>query len=303
MLASRAVHSSVIDYQMRALEFAPGDVAVLSGDPDTQAGRVVAVWPAIGMVDIEFPGGNKRYPVEDLQRLDANAVPIPPFNNSVPGGAGTVEVAGGKIAVDVQILTNRVAHAFVKKALYWAERDRRYRVTSEELGGAALTCPKCKEAQLRKAIYKRRKGQSEHLLGCPTCLFLIKREDILGLEMGRQASLPKNFYYDEQPKWIRTQGYGNTEGVYALIIGPWDAREQDKAALKQAADQFLHDALRVLPIKVKTDPMWKEGAKVWVGPPAFGSSTAKRAFWLTDDMTAKRERVILDVPASTYWRG
>ena len=55
-----------VDYQARASAFTVGARTYpLLGDPSA-AGSVVAVWPAIGMVDVQFPHGVSRYPVEDL---------------------------------------------------------------------------------------------------------------------------------------------------------------------------------------------------------------------------------------------
>jgi hypothetical protein len=183
-----------VNYQQRATEFAVGDLVVPYGHPDDLAGRVTAVWPGIGMVDVEFPAGNKRYPVEDLQRLNVFGNAIPPFGESIPGGAPTVSVPGGPYpqrnpeALDAaEVLAapslQRVAQAFVKKAIYWASADRHYRATTEELSSDHFKCPKCRargqDSTLRPAVYKRREGKSEKLLGCQMCLFLIKREDIL----------------------------------------------------------------------------------------------------------------------------
>jgi predicted RNA-binding Zn-ribbon protein involved in translation (DUF1610 family) len=87
-----------------------------------------------------------------------------------------VSVPGGPYAGN----PTRVADAFMsKQALYWAARDRQYRATSDEVASGRYGCPKCKKAQLRKAIYRRVKGQSEHLYGCPSCLFLIARESLI----------------------------------------------------------------------------------------------------------------------------
>lgn len=168
-----------VDYQQRAAEFSVGDLAypLAGGTDESQAGRVVAVWPAIGQVDLEFPWGSGRYGVEDLQRV-TNTVAIPPKveDSSVPGGAGTVSVSGGprKASLD------RLTHAWVKQALYWASTDRHYQATKAELEAMSYTCPKCKKGTLRNTIYKRSEGRSERLLGCPSCLFLIKRCDIIG---------------------------------------------------------------------------------------------------------------------------
>jgi hypothetical protein len=124
------------------------------------------------MLEVQFPAGNKRYPVEDVQRLDAEGHFAGRESDTVPGGAGTVSVSGGPVAI-------RVAQAYVKKALYWAAKDRRYRATSDEATSGTYTCPKCKEAQLRKAVYRRAEGASERLFGCPSCLFLIERDALI----------------------------------------------------------------------------------------------------------------------------
>jgi len=170
-----------VDYQERAQEFAVGDVVVPYGFFESQSGRVIKVWPAIGMADVEFAGRNLRWPVEDLQKfVDGTAVPS--NNNSVAGGP-TVGVSGGsKTAVhdSNKASSSRVATAYLKQALYWASQDRQYKMTRAESGSGKPCCPKCAEAPpLRKAVYKRRDGTSNRLLGCPTCLFLIKDTDIV----------------------------------------------------------------------------------------------------------------------------
>jgi hypothetical protein len=77
-----------------------------------------------------------------------------------------------------------VAEAFVKRSLYWHQADRQFRATKEEIATGHFKCPKCKgngiAATLRPAVYKRSGGVSEKLLGCPTCLFLVKKADIIG---------------------------------------------------------------------------------------------------------------------------
>jgi predicted RNA-binding Zn-ribbon protein involved in translation (DUF1610 family) len=163
------------DYQALAVEFSTGDIVVPYGAGRELAGRVVTVWPAIGMIDVEFPAGTKRYPVEDMLRLE-DGDPAPPQDEYVPGGAGTVSVPGGPFG---DALTERVASKFMKSGLYWAAADRRYRATAEEVKSHKFTCPKCKEAALKRAIYRRLKGKSERLYGCPGCLFLIERDSIL----------------------------------------------------------------------------------------------------------------------------
>lgn len=140
------------------------------------SGRVVAVWDAIGMVDVEYPNGTKRHPVEELQRTLGTEADAPHTEN-VPAGAGTVRVPGGPAK---EASTRRVAEAFVKQALYWASKDRKYKARTDEIEAGSYTCPKCKAGTLRNAVYKRAEGRSERLMGCPECLFLIKRCDIIG---------------------------------------------------------------------------------------------------------------------------
>jgi len=168
-----------VNFQERASLFAVGDIVYPFWGSADKTGRVVAVYPAIGMADIEWPHGAERLAVEDIQKLDQNNLFQPPPVNlgedSVPGGAGQVPVSPGPGPK-----TARIAKAFVKKSLYWANRDRQYKATQGELEENCYHCPKCVGVELKKAIYKRRDGASVHLLGCPSCLFLIKREDIVG---------------------------------------------------------------------------------------------------------------------------
>lgn len=196
----RATYS---DYQARASAFRVGDrvYPILKGNP-ASGGTVVAVWPAIGMVDVQFPHGNSRYPVEDLA-IDSTATKdienvVDVMADSVPGGAGTVSVPGGPSplmkdrpeplqsflenegTLDKSI--NRVASAYIKKAVYWTAPDRKYKASREEITSGNFCCPKCDESYLRKVVYKRDGGASEKLFCCPSCLFLIKRTDIIGME-------------------------------------------------------------------------------------------------------------------------
>ena len=167
--------SNYVNYQERATEFSPGDIVVLFGSRSELAGRVTSVWPAIGMVDVEFATGNRRLPVEDIVKVEPDkSVVIPPFTDSTPGGPA-------KIATSASV--ERIAHAFVKKSLYWSGPDRKYRAPATEVATGHYKCPKCKargiDSTLRPAVYKRRDGVSEKLLGCGECLFLIKRSDII----------------------------------------------------------------------------------------------------------------------------
>jgi hypothetical protein len=155
------------------MQFSVGDVVFPYGSFADNSGRVTAVWPAIGMVDVEFPNGNRRHPVEELQRVDADGNVDPPRTNSVPGGH-TVYVSGGPMSQQ-------------KQALYWAGPDRRYRMTKTEQDCGKLDCPKCgSDYPLKKAVYKRRDGSSERLMGCPNCMFLIKTSDIINFQTEKE---------------------------------------------------------------------------------------------------------------------
>lgn len=169
-----------VNWQQMAHEFSVGDcVNLLHGDA-SDVGRVVAVWPAIGQLDIQFPSGWTRKPVEEVIRLDGSNPYAPPAveNNQVPGGAGTVPVSGGPPPKTASV--QRVTEAFLKKALYWAERDRQYRPSRAERDSGVYYCPKCK-GPMEFRRYKRRNGITERLLACCDCMFLIKPMDA-GLE-------------------------------------------------------------------------------------------------------------------------
>ena len=89
--------TSYVDYQQRARRFEIGMrvYPYFLGKPD-KSGVVVQIFPAIGMVDVQFPHGVSRYPVEDLV-LDTsgdyqNLANTP---DSIPGGRGVVPVSSG----------------------------------------------------------------------------------------------------------------------------------------------------------------------------------------------------------------
>jgi len=161
-----------IDHQKRALEFEAGDFVSHLRGSDLSVGRVIEVWPAIGMVDVEWPEGSRRHPVEELQIVDKDeSLALPPTTDSRPV---TDIVRPGKQLVD------RVATAYVKKAIYWASKDRKYRASRLEKTDGCYNCPRCKDIPLRATNYKRREGKSVPLLACPGCLFIIKTSDIFG---------------------------------------------------------------------------------------------------------------------------
>lgn len=198
-MTTRTRKGTYVDYQARSSAFHVGDsVFPLFGGNHSNSGTVVAVFPAIGMVDVQFPHGNARYPVEDLVLDDVvdaeNAVAL--IADTVPGGAGTVSVSGGppvpiktRYAKSVAKPTPvkppkscRVAAAYVKRAVYWASVDRKYKPSKEELRTGNLCCPRCEDAYLRTTVYKREEGKSTKLFCCPKCLFLLRRSDVIGME-------------------------------------------------------------------------------------------------------------------------
>ena len=159
--------SSYTNYQELAEEMSVGDTVIPFGHESSAEGTIVALYPAIGMVDVQTSQGSKRFPVEELRKIKPSSVVSEPIKTeSVPGGAGTVPQ---KQATEPS--AQRIA-------LYWRSRDRGYQATKSECDNGVFGCPKCKEAELRKAIYKRREGASERLLACPKCMFLIKDLDI-----------------------------------------------------------------------------------------------------------------------------
>lgn len=168
-----ADRSAFVNYQERAREFQVGMTVVpVNGDFLSDVGKVTAVWPGIGMVDVELSSGNTRYPVEDLQVFN-------PDLGSYDGPNTNSTIAPNPILHRQANITN-VVHGYVKQAIYWASADRKYRATQAEQDSGQYNCPKCRETVLKRAIYKRQDGRSERLLGCPICMFLIKASDLNG---------------------------------------------------------------------------------------------------------------------------
>lgn len=167
-----------IDYQDRAREFFVNDIVVPVGMLDTQSGRVVAVWPAIGMVEVEMLSGIVRYPAEELQIFNDDGAVVPP-GSPTPAqedddeDEGPVEVPSAK-----------------RVAMYWADRDRKYKMTKAEHECGKPSCPRCKDAPaLKRCVFRRTEGQSERLLGCPQCMFLIHDTDIVNFTPAEAAAL------------------------------------------------------------------------------------------------------------------
>lgn len=179
---SSSRRGTYVDYQARATAFHVGDrvYPILKGNP-SNGGTVVAVWPAIGMVDVQYPHGATRAPVEDLLvdaggHIDAS---VDVADDSVPGGTHTVPVSMGPDRDAVR----RVATAHLNRvAVYWAAKGRQYRPTKTELATGQLCCPRCEDAYLRKTLYKMEEGARVKLFVCPECLFIVRRDDVPGFE-------------------------------------------------------------------------------------------------------------------------
>ena len=163
-----------VDYQRRSQAFELGMrvYPFLGGNP-SRSGLVIAIFPAIGMVDVQFPHGSQRYPVEDLV-VDTSGDYLNIYEDdqdTVPGGVGTVPVTSRAVKKQA----SRVASKYMKQAIYWYKKDRTYRQCRNE---EKPCCPKCK-TPLGNTVYKRRGGKSEKLLACYSCLFIIKPSDIV----------------------------------------------------------------------------------------------------------------------------
>lgn len=112
--------TSYVDYQQRARQFEIGMrvYPYFGGKPD-KSGVVVQIFPAIGMVDVQFPHGVSRYPVEDLV-LDTsgdyeNLANTP---DSIPGGRGVVPVSSGSAkSLITDSSKKRVASLYMNKLM------------------------------------------------------------------------------------------------------------------------------------------------------------------------------------------
>lgn len=178
---------SFMDYQSRTHSFKIGDiVSPLIGRGAPFKGTVIAVYPAIGQVDVQLPYGSQRFSVEDIIPEDGSSEDAlyDVFEDAVAGGVGTVRVPGGPLPEviyekDKSSKTARVVDRYLKKSMYWNGLNRQYRATRGELASGHYGCPKCKQ-HMSPAVYKRREGQSAKLLCCPGCSFVIKFDDIKG---------------------------------------------------------------------------------------------------------------------------
>lgn len=151
-----------VDTQDLARTYFPGDiVAMFLGDHDA-VGRLLGVYPATGMVDIQWPHGIQRVSAEEIQLVSRDARP-------------TLEEEAGPVQKVVPI--QRQAGA--KTAIYWAAPDRKYRASGSERSSGRFGCPKCGK-KLVGATHRKQGGQAMRILACWKCQFLVDPCDIEG---------------------------------------------------------------------------------------------------------------------------
>lgn len=66
-----------------------------------------------------------------------------------------------------------------RTATYWSSSGRQHRATRAEMEARNPNCPKCGTG-FRKTVYKMSEGKRSQLFACPNCMFLIKRDNIVG---------------------------------------------------------------------------------------------------------------------------
>ena len=139
-------------YSIDAKDFKPGMKVKKISEfmaPRDYIGTVLAVYPKLNALDVEWPLGADREFAEDLLLVNqGESLTLPP-----------------RVA--------RLASIF-KESLYWNEKGRKYRKTKSESGPKDMKCPKCKNLGMRKTRYKH----FTDLYCCPECFFLIRPVDI-----------------------------------------------------------------------------------------------------------------------------
>jgi hypothetical protein len=165
-------HKAYIDWQSVARSFQEGDRVrgrnPVDGRFTPWEGEVTAVMPGIGMVDVQTPYGNVRFPAEELT-----------ITSRDPDLEDTSYETEEQDEEDkpVKSLATRVAAQIMRReALYWAAPGRQYLPTKKEVELGVFTCPKC-DTELKKTIYKKR--TKLYICTNVDCLFCIKPSDIL----------------------------------------------------------------------------------------------------------------------------
>lgn len=179
-MTSRQALTVNFDPQARAREFAVDDWVTPIGADNTDVGRVVSVWPGLGVVDVEWGTGYRRMNVEDIAKIGPNDAVVPPEHvENVPGG---LPVRPGREASGRKPDPSRIATAFIKEGIYWASKDRSYRATRQEIESGSYMCPRCRDCDnpMLPKTYKQESGKKVKLMACPSCMYLIKIDNIIG---------------------------------------------------------------------------------------------------------------------------
>ena len=101
-------------------------------------------------------------------------VSVAEFQRAALAGIDTSDLPEGYAPED-RVSLPRLAS---RTALYWSAPGRKHKPTKEEISGGAYGCPKCKE-MLTQTHYKMdEEGKRVKMLVCPSCLFLIRWDDV-----------------------------------------------------------------------------------------------------------------------------
>lgn len=181
--------------------FSVGDQVEILAPSSMGVGTVIAVWPAIEMLDVRFLWGDERVAMKEVLQVDpANLLygdfPVDTGEMVMVSEGGRRRASRHAKAISTmarqhasntsprshhgeRIRVTRIASSYLAKtALYWAAEDRKYRCNRSEYEEGSYTCPR-DGYPLQRTIYKREGGKSLRLLACKKCLFLIKESDIL----------------------------------------------------------------------------------------------------------------------------
>lgn len=206
----------MIDYWKLSKDFQAGDVVqwidYARGALSPYAGRVVAVQPGLGTLDVQWPVGQERVTADEVVKVDPKLFAYLPPGLSTDTTvrkasernvlalyrdlakawkAGVGEVAAwdkvyratgkdARIAVDkVYGLSSRLFTAMLKRAAYWYGENRSYRVSQAEINEGAPRCPKCRTV-MKRTTYKMEEGKRVKLFACPKDLFLLKMDSLIG---------------------------------------------------------------------------------------------------------------------------
>jgi hypothetical protein len=180
--------------------FSVGDQVEILAPSSMGVGTVIAVWPAIEMLDVRFLWGDERVAMKEVLQVDpANLLygdfPVDTGEMVMVSEGGRRRASRHAKAIPTVAHQHaphaasrplhgkrgvaRIASSYLAKtALYWAAEDRKYRCNRSEYEEGSYTCPR-DGYPLQRTIYKREGGKSLRLLACKRCLFLIKESDIL----------------------------------------------------------------------------------------------------------------------------